>query len=170
MSRPVMSKLISVNLPDECLPKCKLKFSSAEKTVKLPLKAYGKVAHPGWDIPTWWAIDADNQCWMDNAHGRPLFPVTVDLCCNSMERQADRNLVKRTLGLPEEQPEWMTQALAAGWGPKILGHPSLNVVYDARIDARIIAHAYITDQKPPEVEDALTRVLEDERSSKKEQS
>lgn len=42
----------------------------------LPIIA-GEVWHSGWDIPTRYAIDADNQCWMDNAHGHPSNKVSA---------------------------------------------------------------------------------------------
>lgn len=42
----------------------------------LPISA-GEVWHSGWDIPTRYAIDADDQCWADNAHGHPLNKISV---------------------------------------------------------------------------------------------
>ena len=47
-------------------------FSTMHRQPALPIKAYGEREEMGWDIPTCWAIDADNNVWMDNAHGHPM--------------------------------------------------------------------------------------------------
>jgi hypothetical protein len=63
----------------------------------LPLKASGEMWHRGWDIPTRWAIDANNQCWMDNAHGHPLELVTADTLIGNAEDPNDIQLIKGAL-------------------------------------------------------------------------
>lgn len=41
-------------------------------TPQLPIVASGEIWHIGWDIPTRWAVDSDDQWWMDNGHGHAL--------------------------------------------------------------------------------------------------
>jgi hypothetical protein len=94
-----------------------LDFDLSDKTPKLPLKAAGKLWHTGWDIPILYAIDADNQCWMDNAHGHALRPVTASMLIGGAETETEQNDIRRVLGLELPWPSWALAAKAAGWTP-----------------------------------------------------
>lgn len=83
----------------------------------LPFKAKGKLWHMGWDIPTAWVIDGAGQCWMNDAHGHCLYLVPNEILIREAENGDDRNHIRKTLGLPLEEPEWMKLAKAAGWQP-----------------------------------------------------
>ncbi len=50
------------------------RWSFHDGTPAKPYKAYGEIWSIGWDIPTCWLIDANNQCWKDAAHGPHLHP------------------------------------------------------------------------------------------------
>lgn len=84
----------------------------------LPLKQTGKLWHTGWDLPTRWAIDANNQCWMNDAHGNCLELVSSDTLISTGETEDERNGIRHVLGLLPEEPGWMAQARAAGWAPR----------------------------------------------------
>lgn len=105
----------------ECLLKIEgsrgLRFWIGESIPVLPLKAKGELWHTGWDIPTYWAVDGCGQCWMDNAHGHCLCPVLAKTLLGEAEEQNMRNVIRKILGMPPEEPEWMALARAAGWKP-----------------------------------------------------
>lgn len=94
-----------------------LHFSFHCKVPVLPLKAHGELWHTGWDIPTTWAIDAVNQCWMDNAHGHCMGPVSPETLFYDCEQRENQNEIRKILGLPILRPEWEEIALRNGWTP-----------------------------------------------------
>ena len=67
----------------------------------LPIKLYGELWHSGWDIPTRYAIDVNNKCWKDGAHGGFVTPCTVDELLGEAEDEQAKNTIRRVLGLPE---------------------------------------------------------------------
>lgn len=83
----------------------------------LPLKAHGELWHRGWDIPTVWAVDGSGKCWRDNAHGHCLGQVSAEALLGTAESEGERNRIRKALGLPPEESEWMRLARAAGWRP-----------------------------------------------------
>lgn len=84
----------------------------------LPLKGCGQVWTVGWDIPTTWAIDAKNQCWMDDAHGSPMRQVEVRfLLGEASDTPAVVAEIRRLLGRKPQKPSWIASARAAGWTP-----------------------------------------------------
>lgn len=94
-----------------------LNFGFEQKIPMLPLKAHGESWHRGWDIPTRWAVDAINQCWMDNAHGHALEPVSASTLLGHMEDHSDSEDIRKALDMKPEPPEWVKEALAHGWTP-----------------------------------------------------
>lgn len=95
-----------------------LEFEVKVKVPALPLLAVGEAWFVGWDIPTRWAIDANKQCWKDNAHGYPLQPCSEqELLAEYADDERGRNTVRAYLGLAPEEPSWMRMARAAGWTP-----------------------------------------------------
>lgn len=87
------------------------------KPPTLPLKMVDKVWHTGWDIPTHFAIDANNVCWKDNAHGGALQSVSFNELLSDIEDEALRNKVRSLLGMKTEMPAWAKTALKNGWTP-----------------------------------------------------
>lgn len=73
-----------------------------EQVPVLPIKT-GEMWHRGWDIPTQWAIDANKQCWMDDAHGNCLHPVKPEDLLKTAEEQSVKQQIKRILGLQLEE-------------------------------------------------------------------
>lgn len=91
-----------------------------EERPALPFKMYGELYHQGWDIPTLWAIDANNQCWADNAHGTDLEKVTDNFLISSHESEHEDRMadeIRKALGLPlpEPEPTWEQLAKRNGW-------------------------------------------------------
>lgn len=83
----------------------------------LPVKKHGKLWHEGWDIPTRYVIDANGQCWMDNAHGHALCKVAQEALVHVAESEEGQNELRRVLGLEVPMPAWARTALRAGWKP-----------------------------------------------------
>ena len=94
-----------------------LEFDLSEFKPKLPLKKSGLLWSTGWDIPTRYAIDADNQCWADDAYGNPLGPVSRDQLLSEAEDESDKNEIRRILGIELPWPDWALTAKAQGWTP-----------------------------------------------------
>ena len=67
----------------------------------LPLKAYNELWHKGWDIPTKYAIDANNRCWMDNAHGGFLYECSSNDLIYDSKDESERNIIRTLLGEKE---------------------------------------------------------------------
>lgn len=90
-----------------------------EHIPSLPIKNHGEIWHVGWDIPTRWAIDNANECWVDNAHGSCLMKTTKEELLGSTDEDdvKERNKIKQTLGLELEEPIWMQTARKNGWTP-----------------------------------------------------
>lgn len=82
---------------------------------KSPFKHVGEAWLTGWDIPTRYAIDADDQCWADNAHGHPLVKVTPQQFISIFEQEDMKRKFQEILGLSVDDPSWMKQARAHGW-------------------------------------------------------
>lgn len=65
-----------------------------------PLKGNGKILHLGWDIPTYWAIDKENQFWMSNGHGDCLMPTNQSsLLSTASEDEDELKYIKKLLGI-----------------------------------------------------------------------
>jgi len=75
-------------------------FCTEIKTPVLPFKLTGQFWHTGWDIPTCYVIDANNECWMDNAHGPFLRKTTAEQLINNAEDIVDRSKIRKILSLP----------------------------------------------------------------------
>ena len=101
----------------EAAPGGKLIFNLENGIPKLPLKTYGQFWHEGWDIPTYYAIDTDNICWMDNVHGHPLEKVSVNVLLWHISNELLANEIRNILGLSTLMPSWARTALAHGWKP-----------------------------------------------------
>lgn len=82
---------------------------------KSPFKHVGEAWITGWDIPTRYAIDADDQCWADNAHGHPLSKVTPRQFVGIFEQEQMKRKFQEVLGLEVDEPSWMKEARAHGW-------------------------------------------------------
>lgn len=81
------------------------------------MKLRGKVWHVVWDIPTYYAIDSNNECWMSNAHGNVLSPVSPAKMLSSIKDETDLNVVRKILGMKPIMPYWARMALDNGWTP-----------------------------------------------------
>ena len=89
-------------------------YVSDEKVPKLPIKINSRLEHMDWDIPTKFVIDAENQCWMDGAHGGFLRPVERERLLNEAETDWDKKLICEILEI-EFIPEWKKKATEHGW-------------------------------------------------------
>lgn len=89
------------------------------ETPKLPAKLYGEVWHTGWDIPSYWAIDADNVPYADyGAHGCNMTKTTFDELITHMESEGrEANDVRKLAGLRPKLPDWAKTALNFKWTP-----------------------------------------------------
>lgn len=96
----------------------KIDFYVEDKVPALPLKRYGDMWHVGWDIPTRWAIDADNGCWMNDGHGGSMYPLEApEHLVAAADTEEEQNDLRRLLGLEILPPAWHAQAIAEGWFP-----------------------------------------------------
>lgn len=99
----------------------RLTFSgSPEEMPKLPLRFWSECKHQGWDIPTQTVMDADGQCWADNAHGHALTRCGVQDLLNLYETEghfevSDR--IRALCGRKPGLPDWVRSARANGWTP-----------------------------------------------------
>jgi hypothetical protein len=94
--------------------------SQDHEPVALPLKRKGRFEVTGWDSPNRWAIDANDQIWLDvSGHGFWLVPVgpRALVSAASDEGEHRQNEVRKALGLAIPEPRWMKHARAAGWTP-----------------------------------------------------
>lgn len=92
-------------------------FCIEDKVPKLPFKKTGELWQTGWDISAKYAIDSNNQCWLNNAHGDALRPVEQEILVSEPEREEERNEIRRILGLEIPMPEWAQTAIRAGFIP-----------------------------------------------------
>lgn len=76
-----------------------LVFFIAEGEPTLPILTHGKIWHEGWDIPTRYCVDTDQQCWADNAHGHPLSKISKETLLNMFERVEERLNLEKILGM-----------------------------------------------------------------------
>jgi hypothetical protein len=86
----------------------------------LPLKDSGVLWHKGWDIPTYWAIDTDNNVYTSDGFGTVLNKTSIQLLVKKLEYE--KNFTKsgelRTLfGMKQKLPDWVHAAKLAGWAP-----------------------------------------------------
>ena len=81
------------------------------------LKAFGMAYSVGWDIPTLWAVDQSDSCWMNGAHGGQLHPCSFGALMNELENEQDRNRVRFLMGMKPLVSSWIKMALSAGWTP-----------------------------------------------------
>lgn len=92
-----------------------------ESNPTFPLMYSGEVWYTGWDIPGYWAVDADGRGFADfGAHGVCLKPYEINQIISEIEGNGDpayalklRKLIARKPPLPG----WMSAALSAGWTP-----------------------------------------------------
>lgn len=92
-------------------------FAKGE-TPEFPLKSFGKVWHTGWDIPSYWAIDANDVPYADyGAHGCSLRKTTFDELITHMEDAGDGAAasVRELAGQKPKLPQWILSALSHGW-------------------------------------------------------
>lgn len=82
-----------------------------------PIKIYEQIWCVGWDIPTMFAIDANNICWMDDAHGGALAVVKPEVLFKEITDEERRNKLREILSLPKEEPSWANKARSLGWTP-----------------------------------------------------
>ena len=92
-------------------------FERGNKVPVLPLKETGKIYHTGWDVATYYAIDAENNCFADNAHGGTLSYVKQTYLICEAESESQKNELRKILGLEIPMPEWAQTALSQGWKP-----------------------------------------------------
>lgn len=95
-----------------------LRLDSFDGSPDLPLKSGGKIWHQGWEIPTYWAVDASNQCWASCGHGSTLAKVEPRKLLSEArdEPRCDRE-IRKALGMKQRLPDWARAAKAAGWTP-----------------------------------------------------
>lgn len=92
-----------------------LSFYIKEKIPALPLKGYGELWYTGWEIPTEWAIDANNQCWLSGSHGEALMPTKSKKLINAAETDEDKECVCNILGVKPPESSWVEKAKLRGW-------------------------------------------------------
>lgn len=88
----------------------------------LPLKHGGTYDSMGWDIPNYWAIDANDQPWLDSSgHGFGLHRATLNDILRSMELESRGSSyeLRKALGMKSLLPGWMATALRSGWTPPL---------------------------------------------------
>lgn len=80
-----------------------------------------KVWHTGWDIPTMVALREDGMVLANDAHGHTLY--VVSHYTQYLRTQVDPdfaewcNMIRRHYEMKPTLPDWMRQALDAGWTP-----------------------------------------------------
>lgn len=88
---------------------------------KQPFKHEGEIINKGWDIPTLWCVDANNDCWANNAHGgSPSCLFSPEMLLALAEAEDDFKALTEisiALGRGKPEPTWMAYARAAGWTP-----------------------------------------------------
>lgn len=92
-------------------------FDVTRHVPALPLKHHGKMWHTGWDIPTEWAIDSKDHCWLNDAHGGALVLVEKSTLVATADTEEEKNSFRRLLGMVVPPPEWHKKAIAEGWLP-----------------------------------------------------
>jgi hypothetical protein len=70
----------------------------------MPIKIYYEIDHKGWDIPTLYAIDADNRCWMNDAHGGYVEECTYEALINITKDESLLNDIRAAVGKPVRKP------------------------------------------------------------------
>lgn len=91
----------------------------------LPIKAHGKYHgyhSRGWDLPTFWAVDAKGNYWRGgHGHALTLFPVKNDDdrrgCLTDCEEDGEAEEIAKALGLKPRMPGWVKTAMSQGWTP-----------------------------------------------------
>lgn len=94
-----------------------LSFYAKDKFPTLPFIARGELPHMGWDIPTRYVVDANKQCWADNAHGGALEYMAASRLLAKVEQEYERMKIRHLLGFKPELLGWMKTALFQGWTP-----------------------------------------------------
>lgn len=88
-----------------------------------PLKASGEVWHQGWDIPSHWAVDAENVPWADySCHGSHLTKTDFDTLIKHLDAEDGKyeqtsNQIREYAGRKKVLPEWAKTALHFKWTP-----------------------------------------------------
>lgn len=84
----------------------------------LPLYLFGEASTLGWDIPNYWAIDADGECWLDaSGHGSGMRRVSLGRLLEQVAEDGTDENLREQLQLKPRMPEWVRAARAAGWTP-----------------------------------------------------
>lgn len=98
-----------------------LAYFSDEHPPAEPLKAYGVIDHLGWDIPSYWAIDANGVVYANlTAHGRVMEKSSLSKVLRSARlgrADAAETMIRKALNMKPAPPEWMRLALRFGWTP-----------------------------------------------------
>lgn len=110
-------KISDVKKFEKKLSNRELQFSAIEGFPKLPINDCGLCWSIGWDIPTVWMIDGDNQCWADYAHGYSMNKISQDGLIYRFETEQEQNQIRKILGLEIPMPSWAKIALSNGWSP-----------------------------------------------------
>lgn len=80
--------------------KTDLSFDITGGEPSLPLKVYDAIDHKGWDIPTLYAIDADDRCWVNDAHGGVLEKCTYEVLIRETKDESILNDMRAAVGKP----------------------------------------------------------------------
>lgn len=94
-------------------------FAKGE-TPAFPLKASGAVWHTGWDIPSYWAVDAGDVPYADyGAHGCSMTRTTFKDLLTHIEEDNEEmaNELRKKMSMKQKMSKWMTTAFDAGWTP-----------------------------------------------------
>lgn len=70
-----------------------------EASVVFPLKTQGEIYTTGWDCATRYAVDSENQCWMNSAHGDSLNKVSLSRLLNEFENEYERREFAKLMGI-----------------------------------------------------------------------
>src|SRR5512146_2520297 len=101
-----MREITKDHFSDECQP-------------EFPLKDSGEVWYVGWDIPGYWAVDANGQGFADfGAHGICLKPCAIEKIIREVEAHEDEGAgarLRKLVGRKPPLPGWIRYALSTGW-------------------------------------------------------
>lgn len=92
-------------------------FFVKDKIPKLPLKNTGEIWNVLYDTPIKYAIDADNQCWMNDRDDSSLYQVSRENFLFESKDEREKNNFRRILGLDIPMPQWAQIAIKAGFIP-----------------------------------------------------
>lgn len=86
-----------------------------------PLMYSGEIWYIGWDIPGYWAVDADGRGFADfGAHGICLEPCEIGRIISEIENSdypVDEIKLRKLIARKPPLPGWVSAAMLAGWTP-----------------------------------------------------